>query len=98
MNPLLTEFRDFLKEYKVIGLAVGFVMATATTALVNSLVKDIIMPILSPILATGALTEATVALGPITIAYGAFLSALINFVIIAAIIFIVVKKVMKSES
>ncbi|MEM5869606.1 MAG: MscL family protein [Candidatus Aenigmatarchaeota archaeon] len=47
---LLKEFLDFLKEYKVLPLAIAFLMGVAITALIQSLVNDIIMPILTPVL------------------------------------------------
>ncbi len=62
---ILKDFRDFLKEYKVIGLAVAFIIGVALTALVQSLVNDIIMPIISPLVPGGAWQEATLTLGPV---------------------------------
>ena len=44
---ILTEFKDFLKEYKVIGLAVALVIGLASVALVNAFVKDLLMPIIT---------------------------------------------------
>jgi large conductance mechanosensitive channel len=49
----MQEFMEFLKEYKVIGVAVAFIMAAASTSLVNSLVNDIIMPIITPFIPGG---------------------------------------------
>ena len=94
---LLKEFKDFLEEYKVMGIAVGIVMGLATVALVNSLVSNIIMPIITPFIPGGAWQQATLALGPIVLGWGAFLGALINFVIIAFVVFIIAKKFMKEE-
>lgn len=94
---LLKEFKDFLEEYKVMGIAVGIVMGLATVALVNSLVNSIIMPIVTPFIPGGAWQQATLTLGPFVIAWGSFLAALINFVIIAFVVFIIAKKFMKEE-
>jgi Large-conductance mechanosensitive channel len=94
---MIKEFVEFLKEFKVISLAVAFVMGVASTNLITAFVKDIFMPLLSPILSSGAWQTATLNLGPIALAYGAFLEAVLNFVILAAVVFIVVKKVMKAE-
>ena len=94
---IFKEFRDFLEEYKVMGIAVGIVMGLATVALVNSLVSNIIMPIITPFIPGGAWQEATLALGPILFKWGAFLAALINFVIIAFVVFLIAKKFMKEE-
>ena len=94
---LLKEFKEFLEEYKVMGIAIGIVMGLATVALVNSLVSNIIMPIITPFIPGGAWQSATLTLGPIVIGWGAFLGALINFLIIAWVVFVIAKKFMKEE-
>lgn len=94
---LLKEFKEFLDEYKVMGVAIGIVMGLATVALVNSLVNNIIMPIITPFIPGGAWQSATLAVGPIVIGWGAFLGALINFIIIAWVVFIIAKKLLKEE-
>ena len=94
---ILLEFKDFLKEYKVIGLAVAFVMGIAATAFVKSIVDNIIMPLITPFIPGGAWQSAVWKFGPFVIGWGAFLAALINFVIIAWAVFIIVKIVMKEE-
>jgi len=93
----LKEFMDFLKEYKVIALAIAFIMGVAATALVKSLVDNIIMPIITPFIPGGGWKTAVLALGPIRLSWGAFLGEVINFVIIAFVIFMVAKIVMKEE-
>jgi large conductance mechanosensitive channel len=94
---LISEFKDFLKEYKIIGLAIAFIMGVAATALINSLVNNIIMPMITPFIPGGAWQTATFSIGPIVISWGAFLGQLINFVIIALVVFLIAKKVMKEE-
>ncbi|MEM4271874.1 MAG: MscL family protein [Candidatus Pacearchaeota archaeon] len=94
---IIKEFMDFLREYKVVGLAIAFIMGVAATALIKSLVDNIIMPIITPFIPDGAWKTATFALGPIVLSWGAFLGELINFVIIAFVVFIVAKFVMKEE-
>jgi large conductance mechanosensitive channel len=88
---VVQEFKDFLTEYKVMGLAVAFVMGVAITALVNSLVANIIMPVIGVLLPGGDWQTMKVALGPINFGIGAFIAALINFIIIALVIFFIVK-------
>jgi large conductance mechanosensitive channel len=85
------EFKDFLTEYKVMGLAVAFVMGVAITALVNSLVANIIMPVIGVLLPGGDWQTMVVALGPIKFGIGAFIAALINFLIIALVVFFLAK-------
>lgn len=97
MSELLKEFKEFLKEYKVIGLAVAFIIGAAATTLVQALVKDVIMPLITPFIPGGAWEQATFVLGKIVISWGAFLGALINFIVIAFVVFIIAKKFFKEE-
>ncbi len=94
---ILKEFKEFLKEYKVIGLAIAFIMGAAATTLVQSLVNNIVMPLITPFVPGGAWQAATFSMGPIVIGWGAFLSAMINFIILAFVVFIVAKLVLKEE-
>ncbi|MBW6442291.1 MscL family protein [Patescibacteria group bacterium] len=96
-TSIFTEFSEFLKEYKVIGLAIALIIALAATALVKALVDNIIMPLITPFIPGGAWREATFAIGPIIIGGGPFLGELINFVIIAFVVFIIAKKVLKED-
>jgi len=94
---MIKEFVEFLKEFKVVSLAVAFVLGAASTNLVSAFVKDIFMPIVSPLLSSGAWQNATLNIGPIAIAYGAFLAEFLNFIILAWIVFIVVEKIIKID-
>ncbi|MEM5798233.1 MAG: MscL family protein [Candidatus Aenigmatarchaeota archaeon] len=94
---MFKEFMEFLREYKVVALAVAFIMGVAATTLVKSLVDNIIMPVITPFIPGGAWKTATLTLGPIVIGWGAFLGDLLNFIIIAFVVFLIAKKVMKEE-
>ncbi|MEM5814270.1 MAG: MscL family protein [Candidatus Aenigmatarchaeota archaeon] len=94
---MMSEFTEFLKEYKVIALAIAFIMGVASTALIKSLVENVIMPVITPFIPGGAWKTATFAIGPVVIGWGAFLAELINFTIIALVVFLIAKKVMKAE-
>ena len=94
---LAKEFRDFLKEYKIIGLAIAFIMGVAATALIKSLVDNVVMPIITPFIPGGAWREAVFSIGPIVIKWGAFLGELINFIIIALVVFLMAKFILKEE-
>ena len=91
------EFMEFLQKYQVIGLAVAFVIGTAATKLVNSTVSDIIMPIIAVIIPGGNWRVAVFHVGPIQFLLGDFIGAIIDFVIIALVIFIIVKYIMKGD-
>ncbi len=94
---LIGEFKQFLYEYKVIPLAIALIMGIAATAFVKSFVDNIVMPIVTPFIPGGAWETATVALGPVVIRWGAFLGETINFIIIAFVVFLVAKMVLKEE-
>ena len=70
------------------GLAIGFILGGAVSKVVASFVEDIINPILGIVLgATGALDTAMLKVGPVEILWGSFVTTLIDFVIIALVIF-----------
>lgn len=85
------EFRDFISRGNVMDLAVGIIIGAAFTAIVNSLVNDIIMPIIGVILGGIDFTTLSVTIGSATINYGLFIQAIINFLLIALVIFFLVK-------
>lgn len=84
---LWNEFMDFLSKYKVMGLAVAFIIGIYLGALVKALVDDLIMPIVS-IAVPGVEWENIVA-GPFRV--GHFIGAVITFLIVAFVIFVLVK-------
>ena len=84
---LWNEFVDFLSKYKVMGLAVAFIMGLYLGALVKALVDDLIMPVVS-LFMPGVEWEA-ITVGPFRI--GHFIGELITFLIIAFVIFVLVK-------
>ena len=94
---LLKEFIEFIEEYKVMGLAIAFIMGIAATGLIKSLVDNVIMPTITPFIPGGAWKTFVLALGPFNWGIGAFVGELLNFAIIAAVVFIIAKKVMKEE-
>ncbi|HIH31913.1 TPA: large conductance mechanosensitive channel protein MscL [Candidatus Woesearchaeota archaeon] len=97
MAKLIKEFKEFLKGYKVLTLAVAFIMGVAITALVKSLVDNIVMPIITPFIPGGAWKESAIHLGPIVMKIGAFAGELLNFIIIAFVVFLIAKMIMKEE-
>ena len=97
MIGFLKEFKEFLKEYKVVGLAICIIMGLAATTFVNALVNDIIMPIVTPFISGGAWADAVLTIGPIVIKWGHFLGALINFLILALVVFLIAKFIIKEE-
>ena len=94
---MLKEFIAFLKEYKIVSLAIAFVMGAAATNMVNSLVKDVFMPAITPLFGSDSWRTATFSMGPVHIAYGSFLAELLNFLILALIVFLIARKLFKIE-
>ena len=94
---MMQEFHEFLEEYKIVGLAIAFILGVASTALVQSFVNNIVMPMISPLLPGGEWQKAVITVGPVTFGWGPFLAALINFIIIALVVFLVAKKIMKEK-
>ncbi|WP_138935547.1 large conductance mechanosensitive channel protein MscL [Roseovarius arcticus] len=111
---MLNEFKDFIAKGNVMDMAVGIIIGAAFTAIVTSMVGDLINPIIGlftggvdftnnyAVLAgevpAGASLEVARETGASVFAYGAFLMAVINFLIIAFVVFMLVKYVNKVKS
>jgi large conductance mechanosensitive channel len=94
---MLKEFKEFLKEYKVAPLAIAFIIGVAATSLIQSIVNNLIMPLITPFVPGGAWQTATFSIGPIVIGWGALLDAIINFAIIALVVFMIAKFIFKEQ-
>ena len=89
---LWAEFKSFIESYKVLGLAVAFIMGVYLGGLVQSLVKDLLLPVIGlAIPGLADLATYTVPAGNQAFGVGSFLVALITFAIVALVIFIIVK-------
>lgn len=86
-------FMKFIREQGVIGLAVGFILGGAVSKVVSSLVEDIINPLLGIALgAAGNLNEASFNVGSARIMWGSFISVIIDFLVIALVVYYGVKQ------
>lgn len=88
---MLKEFREFLNRGNVIDLAVAVILGAAFTAIVKSLVDDIIMPLIGVLMGGVSFTDLSIQVGEAVILYGNFIQAIVNFVIIAFVIFLLVR-------
>lgn len=88
---MFQEFKKFIARGNVVDLAVGIIIGSAFTAIVTSLVNDILTPILGIIMGGINFSSLSVNVFEATIMYGAFIQAIINFVLIALSVFILVK-------
>ena len=91
MKKLFKEFGDFIKRGNVIDLAVAVVVGGAFSSIVNSLVNDVIMPVIGMITGGINISALKATVGSAELAYGAFLQAIINFLIIAFVLFMIIK-------
>jgi large conductance mechanosensitive channel len=89
---MLKQFRDFLMKGNLIDLAVALIMALAFVAVVNAFVGDIVMPIVAAFVGKTDFNNLTFTIHESVFRYGAFISALITFVSIAAAVFFFVVK------
>ena len=85
---LIKEFRAFLSTYKVLGMAVAFILAIYLGILIQAMVTDLIMPIIQYATPSGVSWQS-IAVGPFL--FGEFINAVITFVIVAFVIFLIVK-------
>ena len=90
------EFMAFLSKYGVIGLAIAVVIGSAAGSLVSALVSDILMPIITFFIPGGAWKEAIWSIGPVVLLIGHFIGAVIDFLIIAIVVFLIMKQIQKT--
>jgi large conductance mechanosensitive channel len=91
MSNMLEDFRKFVMRGNVLDLAVAVVIGVAFNAVVNSLVNDVIMQVIAAIVGKANFDALTFTINGGIIYYGRFLTALVNFLIIAATLFVVIK-------
>lgn len=93
MKKFAKEFREFISRGNVMDLAVGVIIGGAFSAIVTSLTGDIIMPIIGAIIGGLNFTALSFNIGDAAIMYGNFIQAIFNFLIIALVIFCMIKAI-----
>jgi large conductance mechanosensitive channel len=88
---MLKEFKEFIMRGNVVDLAIAVVVGAAFTAVVNSFANDILMQLVAAVFGKPDFSDLTFELGDAVIRYGAFITVLINFLIVAFVMFLVVK-------
>ena len=88
---MLKEFKEFALKGNVMDLAIGVIIGGAFQSIVNSLVNDIIMPIINSMTGKMDFSEMTFNIGNSVIKYGSFISAVVNFLIVAFTLFMVLR-------
>jgi len=101
-NGLISEFKEFISRGSVMDLAVGVIVGTAFTAIVNSLVNDVVMPFIGWLIGGLDFSQYKIVLAPAVgdtpetaILYGTFIQNIINFLLIALVVFLMVKAINK---
>ena len=95
---MFKEFKKFIARGNVIDLAVGVIIGGAFQAIVTSLVNDLITPVISMITGNVNFEELVVTVGEAELKYGNFISAIINFLIVALVIFLMIKAINKADA
>ena len=94
---MLDDFKKFIMKGNVLDLAVAVVIGGAFGLLINSMVRDIIMPIIGAVVGEPSFTDLTFKVGDGVVAYGSFLTLLVNFLIIAFVLFLMIKAFEKMQ-
>ncbi|AZP04136.1 large conductance mechanosensitive channel protein MscL [Jeotgalibaca ciconiae] len=88
---MIKEFKEFIMRGNVLDLAVGVIIGAAFSAIVNSLVEDLISPIIVSLTSQASIEDLSVQIGEATLRYGNFIQAIIDFLIIALVLFLIIK-------
>ena len=91
------EFITFLRQYGIIGLAIAVIIGGKLNALISATVDGILMPIITFFIPGGEWRTATFDVGPIKFLLGPFFGALIDFIIVALVVFYMSKKLLREE-
>lgn len=92
------EFREFIQRGNVIDLAVAVIIGTAFSAITASLVDDVIMPLVGILLGGVDFSSLSIMVGDAELLYGNFIQAVINFLIIAFVMFLIVRSYTRLQS
>jgi len=85
------EFRQFISRGNVMDLAIGVIIGAAFKAIIDSLTADILMPLIGILFKTDTFASLSVTVGSAKITYGSFLQAVLNFLLMALVLFLLVK-------
>ena len=90
-NSFLTEFKTFIARGNVMDMAVGVIIGGAFSNITTSLINDIVMPFLGIFTGSISFAELNFSIGSAVIAYGNFIQAVLNFLVMAFVVFCLVK-------
>jgi large conductance mechanosensitive channel len=94
---MLKEFKDFTMRGNVMDLAVAVIIGSAFGKIIASLVNDVLMPLIGLLLGGISFSALSITVGEAVIAYGLFIQAIVDFVIVALVIFLIVRAMNKMK-
>lgn len=97
MRKFISEFKEFAMKGNVMDMAVGIIIGSAFTGIVTSLVDNILSPVIG-LLTRGNFDGLAVDFFGVTLKYGSFIMAVINFLIVAFVLFVIIKAMNKAKS
>ena len=92
-SGFMSEFKTFIARGNVMDMAVGVIIGGAFSNITSSLINDIIMPVLGVFTSSVSFAELSVNIGPAVLTYGNFLQAVLNFLVMAFVVFCLVKAI-----
>ena len=97
-KEMIKEFKEFISKGNIMDMAVGIIIGGAFTKIVTALVEAILMPVLGIICGGKSVEDMSVMVGNASIGYGAFLQAIIDFLLVALVLFMILKAFNKAKS
>jgi large conductance mechanosensitive channel len=95
---MIKEFKEFINKGNVMDMAVGIIIGGAFTKIVTALVEAILMPLIGAISGGKSVEDMSIMVGNAAIGYGAFLQAIIDFLLVALVLFMIIKAINKAKA
>lgn len=97
-KEMIKEFKEFISKGNIMDMAVGIIIGGAFTKIVTALVEAILMPLIGVICGGKSVEDMSIMVGNAAIGYGAFIQAIIDFLLVALVLFMILKAVNKAKS
>jgi large conductance mechanosensitive channel len=98
MKNFMKEFKEFISRGNVMDMAVGIIIGGAFTAIVTALVDSVLMPVIGALTGGHSVEQMSWKIGDASIGYGAFIQAVINFLLVACVLFLIIKALNKAKA
>ena len=98
MKNFMKEFKEFISRGNVMDMAVGIIIGGAFTAIVTALVDSVLMPVIGALSGGHSVEQMSWQIGDASIGYGAFIQAVINFLLVAWVLFLIIKALNKAKA